>query len=173
MIFRNYSTASEFIFFLLFGENFLEYSWICQNICAHNVPPCYSAEFLALCLSEHAMHRIRSSAMYNCTSIQIFLVCAWTFVAEIWLDKFNYSFSVLTLFQNGQEYFRKFQSIPEYSEETIWAALNWWWCMALSFSTTSLCALERKHSLKYLNFILRFSYGSLFLYVHIVVITES
>ena len=35
------------------------------NICARNLPPCLLAEFLALCLSQHGMHRFGSSAMYN------------------------------------------------------------------------------------------------------------
>ena len=65
-----YNTTLDF--FSPPNGNILEYSKIFQNICARNIPPCLPAEFLALCLSVHGMHRFCSSAI----------------VEEIWVDRF-------------------------------------------------------------------------------------
>ena len=54
--------------FVLFFPMGIFLSRLFQNTCAFNMlVPVFQAEFLALCLPEHGMHRIYSSTMYNFT----------------------------------------------------------------------------------------------------------
>ena len=64
----NLQYRSRFFFFPIgIFQNILQYSRVFQNICARNISPCLPAQFLAVCLSEHALHKFCSVAMYSWT----------------------------------------------------------------------------------------------------------